>query len=130
MLHKVTVRTLYKVSIYTVCISILAHIFAYNIFVFFRLQRLSQMKTCCAWGPSIRNHFWYCSKSCENDAKKFKASYLGNIKEKITRFQKLHNNLSTNCNRTHGLVYCIMLLMSMSGCLKKEAMVEGVLTSL
>jgi hypothetical protein len=24
------------------------------------------------WAPSLRNHFWYCSKNCEKDAKKFK----------------------------------------------------------
>ena len=25
------------------------------------------------WGPSVRNHFWYCSKNCKNDSKTFKA---------------------------------------------------------
>ena len=68
----------------------LACIFAYDIFIFFRLAKAKSNEDLLCWGPSIWNHFWYCSKSCENDAKKFKASYLGNVKEKINRFQ-LHN---------------------------------------
>ena len=26
------------------------------------------------WAQSIRNHFWQCAKTCENDAKNLKAS--------------------------------------------------------
>ncbi|XP_028392995.1 uncharacterized protein LOC114517456 [Dendronephthya gigantea] len=29
------------------------------------------------WAPSIRNHFWYCSKTCANDSKNLKDKWIG-----------------------------------------------------
>ena len=55
------------------CYDVRAHdIYLINA-LFFQAAKAKCNEDLTLWAPSIRNHFWHCSKTCDNDMKNLKA---------------------------------------------------------
>ncbi|XP_028391354.1 uncharacterized protein LOC114516154 isoform X1 [Dendronephthya gigantea] len=64
------------------------------------------------WAPSIRNHFWYCSKTCANDSKNLKVRFT------LKYYWFLQQYLSSSCKLYIHVLICshLMLYLDFTPC--------------